>query len=52
MDIALPLAVGAIASRFGLAAALASLATEPLVLFIVALYWRAAPSKPGPDPQL
>jgi len=31
MDIALPLAVGAIASRFGLAVALASLSAEPLV---------------------
>lgn len=40
LDIALPLAIGAIASRFGLAAALAALATEPLVLLVVALYWR------------
>lgn len=45
MDIALPLAVGAIASRFGLAAALASLSAEPLVLIVVALCWRT--SKPN-----
>jgi MFS family permease len=40
MDIALPLAVGAIALHCGLSAALASLVVEPLVLLLVAAYWR------------
>jgi fucose permease len=41
MDIALPLLVGLIASHFGLATALASLATEPIILLVVAAFWRA-----------
>lgn len=43
MDIGLPLLVGVIASQFGLATALASLAAEPIILLIVAAYWRPAP---------
>jgi fucose permease len=46
MDIALPLLVGLIASRFGLATALASLAVEPIILLIVALYWHPRDRQP------
>jgi predicted MFS family arabinose efflux permease len=49
LDIALPLAVGVIASQFGLATALASLAAEPVILLIVAACWRSAPAKPPTD---
>lgn len=45
MDIGLPLLAGVIASQFGLAAALASLAAEPIILLIVAAYWRPASSQ-------
>jgi fucose permease len=41
MDLALPLLVGVIASTFGLATALASLALEPLILLVVAALWRS-----------
>lgn len=39
LDVGLPLAIGLIASRYGLVAALACLALEPLVLLLVALYF-------------
>ena len=42
MDIGLPLLIGVIASQYGLAAALASLAAEPVILLIVAACWRPA----------
>ncbi|HET8935350.1 MAG TPA: MFS transporter [Polyangiales bacterium] len=45
MDIALPLLVGLIASHFGLAAALASLVAEPVILLIVAAFWRTSKSE-------
>jgi MFS family permease len=47
MDIGLPLLIGVIASQYGLATALASLAAEPIILLIVALYWHPAPSAPS-----
>jgi MFS family permease len=47
MDIGLPLLIGVIASQYGLATALASLAAEPIILLIVAFYWHPAPSTQG-----
>jgi len=47
MDIGLPLLIGVIASQYGLATALASLAAEPVILLIVALYWHPAPPAPS-----
>lgn len=40
VEVLVPLAVGAIASAYGLSAALAALALEPLVLLLVAACWR------------
>jgi MFS family permease len=45
MDIALPLLAGVIASELGLAAALASLAAEPLILLVVAALWHPTTRK-------
>jgi predicted MFS family arabinose efflux permease len=39
MEIVLPLVIGAIAAQYGLAAALAALAIEPIVLLFVAACW-------------
>ena len=47
MDIGLPLLIGVIASQYGLATALASLAVEPIILLIVAAYWHPAPVTQG-----
>lgn len=47
MDIGLPLLIGVIAAQFGLAAALASLAAEPIILLFVAVYWHPAANTQG-----
>jgi MFS family permease len=48
VEIALPLAIGALAARFGLALALAALAFEPLVIVAVALGTRRRTSATSP----